>query len=161
MHKKPIWDISKSNWIAHKPNPRFAIFHPGPLRDKTKDVVFDKETGLIWERVSDSEKKTWEAAILYSYTKAVAGRKGWRLPSIEELLSLVDPTRSNPSLPDGHPFLNVQLDYFYWSSSLGMTNLPTYAWGYDFRNANTSNVLKSTECYVWLVRGESGHDYPY
>jgi hypothetical protein len=161
MHKKPIWDITKSKWIDHKPNPRFAIYHPGPSRDKTEDVVLDKETGLVWERVPNAERKTWDAAIVYSYAKAVAARKGWRLPSIEELLSLVDPTRSNPTLPGGHPFVNVGIDYFYWSSTLGMSSLPTYAWGYNFGNANTSNVLKVTNCYVWLVRGGSGHDYPY
>lgn len=161
MHKNPIWDITKSRWIDHKPNPRFAIYHPGPRRDKTNDAVLDKETGLVWERAPGTEKKPWDAAIVYSFSKAVAGRKGWRLPSIEELLSLVDPTRSNPSLPAGHPFLNVQLDDVYWSSTLGMSFLPTYAWGYDFSNADTGNNLKSTQRYVWLVRGGSGHDYPY
>jgi len=84
-----------------------------------------------------------------------------RLPTIEKLLNPVDPTQNNPSLPIGHPFINVQLDYFYWSSTLGMSNLPNYAWGYNFSNADTSNVIESTHCYVWLVRGGYGHDYPY
>lgn len=161
MHKYPIWDIAGRKWIDHKPNPRYAIFHAGPPRDNKKDVVLDKETGLVWERAPSIEKFHWDAAIVYSYAKAVAGRKGWRLPSIEELLSVVDPTRSNPSLPAGHPFLNVQLDDVYWSSTLGMSFLPTYAWGYNFSNADTGNNLKSTSRYVWLVRGGSGHDYPY
>jgi len=57
--------------------------------------------------------------------------------------------------------MNVQLDYFYWSSTLGMSNVPTYAWGYNFGNADTSNVLKTASCHVWLVRGGVGHDYPF
>jgi len=160
MYRRPVvspkWDITEADWIDHKPNPRFAIYHTG-----VGDVVFDKETGLVWERSPALNKQVWDVAIVYSYTKAVAGRKGWRLPTIEELLSLVEPTQNNPTLPVGHPFINVQTDYFYWSSTLGATALPTYAWGYNFGNADTSNCLKTQPLYVWLVRGGYGHDYPY
>lgn len=158
---RPIWDITEARWINHTPNSRFAIHHPGTSGGVNDDVVFDKETRLVWERAPDATKRTWDAAIVHSYTRVVAGRKGWRHPAIEELLSLVDPTQSNPTLPVGHPFVNIQLDYFYWSSSLGMSSLPTYAWGYDFGNAATSNVLKSVNAYTWLVRGGYGHDYPF
>ena len=80
---------------------------------------------------------------------------------IEELLSLVDPSQSNPTLPPSHPFINLRVDTFYWSSTLGMSSPPTYAWAYNFGNGDTSNTLKSTKQYAWLVRGGFGHDYPY
>ncbi len=157
----PIWDITEADWIDHGPNRRFAIYGCG-TRTGSDDVVLDKETGLVWERSpSPNKQQSWDAAIVYSYGKALAGRKGWRLPTIEELLSLVDPTNTNPTLPAGHPFLNVQTDYFYWSSTLGMSALPNDAWGYNFGNGDTSNVLKSVKAYAWLVRGGYGHDYPY
>jgi len=73
--------------------------------------------------------------------------------TIEELLSLVDPSQLNPTLPVGHPFHQCEARYFYWSSTLGMSSPPTYAWGYNFGNADTSNCLKSAKLYVWLVRG--------
>ncbi|MGB9103494.1 MAG: DUF1566 domain-containing protein, partial [Terriglobales bacterium] len=143
------------------PNPRFAIYSFG-TKTTEDDVVLDKETGLVWERSPASDKQeSWDAAIVYSYSKSVAARKGWRLPAIEELLSLVDPNQSIPTLPAGHPFLNVQTDYFYWSSTLGESFLPTFAWGYDFGDGGTSNCVKTARLYVWLVRGGYGHDYPY
>lgn len=158
----PIWDITEAHWVTHNPNPRFAIYNPGNPRDLTDDVAFDKETGLVWERSpGPARQESWDAAIVHAYTTAKAGRKGWRLPTMEELLSLVDPRQDNPTLPSGHPFLNVQLDDFYWSGTLGMSSPPTYAWGYHFGNADTSNCLKSSKCYAWLVRGGSGYDYPY
>ncbi len=158
----PMWDITEAHWETYKLNPRFAIYNPGASKNISDDIVFDKETGLVWERSPHPEKKeSWDAAIVYSYTKILGGRKGWRLPTIEELLSLVDPRQTNPSLPVGHPFNNVKLDYFYWSSTLGMSSLPNYAWGYNFGNDDTSNCLKSQKLYVWLVRGGYGHDYPY
>jgi Protein of unknown function (DUF1566) len=158
---RPMWDITEAQWINHSPNSRFVIYHHGTSGGVSEDVVLDKETRLVWQRVPDTAKKTWDAAIVSSYATTVAGRKGWRLPAIEELLSLVDPTQNNPTLPVGHPFMNIQMDYFYWSSTLGMSSLPTYAWGYNFGNADTSNVIKSASAYAWLVRGGYGHDYPY
>ena len=158
----PMWDISEAHWEAHRPNPRFAIYNPGNTKDRRDDVVFDTETGLVWERSPDPRKQhSWDAAIVGSFTVLKGGRKGWRLPAIEELLSLVDPSQSNPTLPVGHPFVDVKLDDSYWSATLGMTNLPTYAWAYNFSNGDTGNTLKSSERYAWLVRGGHGHDYPY
>jgi hypothetical protein len=157
----PIWDITEADWVDHRPNPRFAIYTRG-TPTAADDAVFDKETGLVWERSPDaSRSESWEAAIVYSYAKTVAGRKGWRLPAIEELLSLTDPSQSSALLPPGHPFVNVKLDDFYWSSTLGMSSPPTYAWGYNFGNGDTSNCLKTSKLYSWLVRGGFGHDYPF
>lgn len=157
----PLWDIVEADWADWPSNPRFAVFDAG-TGSAGDDAVYDKETGLVWERSPATDRKpTWDAAIVYAYAKVTARRKGWRLPTIEELLSLVDPARTNPTLPPGHPFVNVQCDYFYWSCTLGSSSPPTYAWGYDFGSGNTSNCLKTTPLYVWLVRGGAGHDYPF
>jgi len=78
------------------------------------EAVLDKETGLVWERSWDQASylelgkmpvlraypKTpfWALGLpvaggfgmaSYCYQKQVGGRKGWRLPTIEVLLSLV------------------------------------------------------------------------
>lgn len=159
--EKPIWNISEANWVDYEPNPRFAVGGPAPS-SPASDAVFDKETGLVWERSPATDRKALSSAIVYSSTRVVANRKGWRLPAIEELLSLVDPTASNPTLPSNHPFTNVQLDYFYWSLTRGLP-LPTdqnLVWGYNFGNADTGSiVVAAATCYTWLVRGGYGHNY--
>ncbi len=156
----PVWNIYGANWIAYQQNPRFAIYSPNPSTG-SEDVVWDKETGLVWERSPTTAKQAWDGAIVYSFTTLIAGRLGWRLPAMEELLSLADPTQSSPKLPVGNPFLDIQTDYFYWSSTLGMSSPPQYAWGYNFGTGDTSNVLKTAAAHIWLVRGGYGHDYPY
>ena len=156
--REPIWDITQATWIDHAPNPRFTIWNSG-----AGDAVFDKETGLVWERSPAVSKNGFSGAVVYSTTKAVANRKGWRLPALEELLSLVDPTQMNPTLPVGHPFQNIQLDYFYWTMSKGipMAGAGFLVWGYNFGNADTSSIVaQQAQCYTWLVRGGYGHDYP-
>lgn len=74
----PMWDITEAHWKIHKPNPRFAIYNHGTSRDMSDDLVFDKETGLVWQRSPAPDKiENWDAAIIYSYSKTLAGRKGW------------------------------------------------------------------------------------
>ena len=55
-------------------------------------AVLDKETGLVWEKSPDTNTRDGDAAWAYCVEKTVGSRKGWRLPTVEELASLVNPT---------------------------------------------------------------------
>ena len=110
----------------------------------------------MWEKSPDTTLHTWIDAVTYCYNKTVGWRKGWRLPTVAELASLVDPTQTNPALPSGHPFQNVQSNY-YWSST-EYAGSPDYAWtvsmlsgyvGYDYKIFD----YKSLYWHVWAVRG--------
>lgn len=162
LREKPIWNISEAIWVDYAPNPRFAIWGGTSPNSPASDAVFDKETGLVWERSPATNRTQLGGAIVYSTTRVVAGCKGWRLPALEELLSLVDPVASKPTLPTNHPFINVQLDYYYWSLTRGIP-LPTdqnLVWGYNFGNADTGCIVVAVAtCHTWLVRGGYGHNY--
>ncbi len=87
--RKPIWDITEASWVDHASNRRFAAWSSGttlPL----DDGVFDKETGLVWERSPITDRMSFDPAVVYSVARVAAGRKGWRLSAVEELPSLVD-----------------------------------------------------------------------
>ena len=105
-------------WVEHKPNPRFAIYDPGTPTQEGDDLVLDKKTELVWARNANLAGKylTWQDAITYCQNLTLHNLKGWRLPTQEELSSLVDPSRSVPALPSGHPFINVKFIH-YWSST--------------------------------------------
>jgi hypothetical protein len=105
------------NWIEYKPNPRFAIHDPGTPTEQADDLVLDRKTGLIWARNAHLAGKTltWEDAINYCQDLALGNLEGWRLPTKEELSSMVDPSKGVPALPSGHPFINVK--FTYWSST--------------------------------------------
>ena len=117
------------------------------------EAVLDKETGLVWEKTVQTGVDTWQNARHTCADKQVGGRKGWRLPSVAELASLVDPSvpHDRPSLPPGHPFLDVR-PAIYWSASADAV-LPTHVWGVLITDGGMLSFLKSGSEHAWCVRG--------
>jgi hypothetical protein len=129
----------------------------GPSRFKLvldDDGVLDKETGLVWAR-SPGSSSDWPTAQFNCLASFIGGRYGWRLPTLEELATLVDPSESNPSLPIGHPFVGVS--GVYWSSTSSAANAAT-AWGINFDFANFVISSKASGAKSWCVRGHQGYD---
>jgi hypothetical protein len=137
-------------------------------------AVLDLETGLVWERSPSVEKQPWsprnpDTAHIACDTKPVGNRLGWRVPTIQELGSLLDTTRSRPPLTAGHPFvLNAeQQTGEFWSASTAATDpvSPNSAWFADFASNNFPEGIvlygagdKTTLRFVWCVRTGPGTD---
>ena len=122
------------------------------LTNWNSEAVLDKETGLVWERTpSATNTFTWNGARFHCLRSTTGNHKGWRLPSVHELASLIDPLRVGPALPLGHPFLNVSF------SLTATTNAgyPDIVWYVDFSNGNgvVSTTTKTGPAPAWCVRG--------
>ena len=131
--------------------------------DNRDGTVTDNLTGLTWLKNANCfEKEYWTDALsqcnnledgLCGLTDASFAGK-WRLPNINELHSLVAPTRTNPALPidSGYYFDGVQA-HPYWSST-SYESYPRNAWfvsmfyGSVYGNGKTSG----SGYYVWPVR---------
>jgi hypothetical protein len=105
------------------------------FRDKGDGTVVDRLTGLIWLKDTNCfGPLSWLDALQAANTLAASSchltdgsaAGDWRLPNIKELQSLVDFSQLFPALPPGHPFLNVQSDG-YWSSTTDALS-PPLAW---------------------------------
>jgi hypothetical protein len=59
--------------------------------DTSANTLTDTRTGLVWQRLTKTGTFTWDSA------KAQC-TGGFRLPGLKELLTLVDPTRTTPSI---------------------------------------------------------------
>jgi hypothetical protein len=127
------------------------------LTDFGGAAVRDNETGLVWEQSPETKTQNWSEARFQCTSRTIGGRKGWRLPSVHELGSLVDPSVSpGPTLPAGHPFTNVQPAH-YWSAS-SFAGKPSYAWNVGFIMGMV-HYLKTTDSHnVWCVRGANNAD---
>lgn len=157
----PAGAIPLESWDDQIPiaNQRFKV-----LSEFGGQAVLDKETSLVWERSPQTADATWNRDLLgvsarsTCAVKAVGGRKGWRLPSMAELASLIDPSVAapGPTLPPGHPFLDVESTR-YWAATTN-AELPAEAWGVGFTGGNVSSADKTISARVWCVRGGMNAD---
>ena len=116
---------------------------------RSGDVVKDNVTGLEWQDDVDSVSKNWEGAKSYCSTLSL-DHGGWRLPTIEELETLVDDGRYNPSVTEG-VFQHISSSY-YWSSTTYANNT-NYAWVVYFYYGGSYSGAKTYGRYVRCVRG--------
>ena len=126
------------------------------LADWNSAAVLDRETGLVWEKSPSTSRVDWFGAQISCNVLSKGDRKGWRLPTLQELASLVDPTQSNPALPTGHPFQNVQTAA-YWSATT-FTGATSGTWFVSFFNGFVGAGDKVGSIFVWCVRGGQGVD---
>lgn len=104
--------------------------------------VIDTETGLEWDREL-GDGVSWQEAM----DRAALQADGWRLPSIEEMITLIDFSRSNPA--SGFP--GPCCDWF-WSASTDAGN-NYQAWLVDLNDGTVIACSKISRCHARLVRG--------
>lgn len=108
-------------------------------------TVFD---GLAWSHSSTSEH-TFDEALEYVKElnqNSYDGFNDWRLPTIKELITLIDFDRFNPA-----SIFSDTVASCYWSSTT-FSGFPNFAWFVLFYNGYPNYALKTTLCYVRAVR---------
>lgn len=148
----PSWDQTLA-CTTKATCPRFIV-----LSNFGGKAVLDRETGLVWEQSPSLERGSWRGAHQLCIGKIVGNRGGWRLPTIQELASLIDPTQPlGLGLPAGHPFSNVQSN-IYWSATTAV-NAAHIAWAVNFGSSDSvTQTPKDSLAFVnvWCVRGGGG-----
>jgi hypothetical protein len=110
-------------------------------------TVYDTKTQLTWQQTVSSTLYPWADAQTYCAGVGTSlGGTGWRLPTIDELQTIVDKSRSNPSI-DSTAFPSTPVNRF-WSSS-PVTGLPSRARLVDFYLGTTDTNDVS---YMFNVR---------
>ena len=119
-------------------------------------AVIDKQTGLIWARNANISKKavSYEEATKLCQNIEIGGKKGWRLPTRDELIVLLDTSQSNPALPEGHPFKNVRTllgncDYWTCTECKGDSKS---AWIVRMQTGKVMDSYKVLNANIWPVR---------
>ncbi|MDM8521781.1 DUF1566 domain-containing protein [Desulfococcaceae bacterium HSG8] len=134
------------------PVPRFT--------DNGNGTATDNLTGLIWLKNANCWGKINWATAITNCSGLADGQFGlsdgsaagdWRLPNLRELHSLLAYKNHSPSLPAGHPFSNVQNDW-YWTSMSGSATTHN-AYFVDLAHGRVQGTGKFDLWYVLPVRG--------
>jgi len=132
---------------------------PSPRFEQKGETVLDHLTGLTWTQNANLAEFpfTWQEALDYVFSmnrEKAFGCSDWRLPNRRELRSLMSHQTGKPALPEGHPFTNVFLGW-YWTSTTAAINT-AYAWYIHLEGARTFYGGKEQFFLLWPCRGE-GH----
>jgi hypothetical protein len=120
------------------------------------DVIFDHATGLIWQTSGSTDRLTYQGAqryIEYLNRERFAGYDDWRLPTIPELMSLLEPER-----PEKHELYMAPIfdsrQSWCWSADTCLTgsHSSSGAWNINFRSGRINLGYLDRKGYVRAVR---------
>ncbi len=121
------------------------------FRDSVDSLVIDKKTSLMWQDDEDSKhvSMNFSTAKQYCDEKILGDYTDWRLPSVNELLSLVDRHRSAPAL-----FLIFKYGVrdIYWTSVLAEQNKVN---AISFNDGDIHLLSRNDKKFVRCVRNAS------
>ena len=117
--------------------------------DNGNGTITDEVTGLMWQK-GTPPPMNWGDSIKYCSKMTLVGYTDWRMPTIQELQSLVDYSRYNPAINTKY-FPDAQSS-FYWASTTNAYNT-FIAWGVNFYYGYVNFGNKRLSYHVRTVRG--------
>jgi len=117
------------------------------------EAVLDKQTGLTWARNADiaGKKMSWKDAKKFCQNIEIGNRKGWRLPTKKQMITLLDTSQSSPALPVGHPFKNVgTIGCTYWTKTEQKDD-NEIVWIVKMNLGIVMEYLKIFGCFTWPI----------
>jgi hypothetical protein len=117
-------------------------------------AVLDKETQLVW-MTEPLGATTWSNARFLCAGTKTGNRMGWRLPSLSEFTSLLDPNNFGPALSNNHPFIGVTSSIF-WTATVSTGSIaPLTTWAVDVTQGQVHFAVSINSFRrTWCVRGQ-------
>ena len=145
QESKTLWDhqvkdtVRRYNFYESKSNPR-GSFH-NDFVDNGDGTIIDRATGLMWERGGSPAIRSFKRSKFYVRKlnkDRFAGHSNWRLPTVEELASLLRKEETNGIHTD--PLFDTK-QKTCWSSDNGppfggSTSNPPQVWHVDFQEGS-------------------------
>jgi len=116
------------------------------MRDNDKKIVLDSKNKKIYNDSTPSSKMDYDSAISYCEKMDYLGYSDWRVPTKEELIFLLELSRSHISIK--HAFKNVQQG-IYWASTKDRYR---DAWYIDFDLGRYNTATYDHKYYVLCIK---------
>ena len=112
------------------------------------EILKDSKTGLTWQSgENDTNKMKYDWAVTYCENFQASGLKDWRLPTVKELITLIDYQKEDPATSVEFETINPS---YYWSSNLS-ASYKQRVWGVNFKNGAVSLYKRSYSTHVRCV----------
>lgn len=105
-------------------------------------TVYDRSTKLLWQQ-AENARMVWQAAADRCEDLTLAGRSDWRLPTKEELATLVDRNRTDPAADTR--FFPKTKSTAYWTGSREKDRI----WGIGFSDGEEF-IFGGTELALYV-----------
>jgi hypothetical protein len=138
------------------PNPRSSgLPHPHSYRTSAEGLVLDEVTGLEWQKsVAHSSTETggftWEGAVSHCEALEQGGHDDFRLPARLELVSILDPSTTEPAI-DAEAFPDTPAAPSFTGTPVA-SNPELSAYSADLTFGSTNSTPKADEALVRCVR---------
>ena len=165
-------ELAGSTNCSINPNAGYGLTDWGCTQDNVTGLMWEIKTNDVtnpglrdWSKRYTNYSATYDS-VLPTYNTGsdatgfmtavnnagLCGHKDWRLPTADELQSIVDYGATAPAIPtvDTIWFPSTQARYF-WSSS-PYVGYPASAWGVNFFNGDVGGNDRLSSLYVRLVR---------
>jgi len=120
------------------------------VRDNTVRVISGEPRMLIWHAVGSRKRSYFGTAHEEAARTDLCGWTDWRVPTLEELASIVDRTRCDPAI-DGEFFPMCKSDA-YWTATATAAAPAVSGWLIVFDNGGVYNFNHSVKGFVRVVR---------
>lgn len=111
---------------------------------ESSDVVIDRRTGLVWQRVASRARFDWREADAHCRALRIGGQPA-RLPTRDELRSLVDERRVAPVID---PALAGTEPVWYWTST-AFPGTTRFVWAIGFEHGGMHYLHRASR---WPAR---------
>ncbi len=132
-----------------------TLFFSAVMAETT--IVKDPKTNLMWEDTPHVKeaKVRQPRAVKYCSELKIGGFEDWRLPTIHELLTIIDYTRISPATLK--EFSYVEKESFYWTNTL-VADEDDEFWGVNFKRGASSKASEYYDRYARCVRNDKLKD---
>lgn len=133
LHSGPSGAVSRGNQEA-----------PPVSQDQASDTATwtDQSTGLMWARHDNGTDVDWNQAMSYCRTLTLGGHSDWRLPEVNELESLYDPSATSHAWYQGKSYT------YHIKGGIELTGIGSWS---ATRNGSSDPAHAGVTAAAWVV----------
>lgn len=146
-----IWEVKTSGGGLHGNSHTYTWFNSDIKNSSSEGTEGDPGDTTCGNPISVAEGCDTEKFISAVNATGWCGHKDWRLPSVNELGSIVNYGTSLPAISKKY-FPDLIMPAGFWTASPYAAN-PNFAWIVIFDDGYLGSCVKSWPYYVRLVRG--------